>query len=75
VRRFYYDTVVYTPRNLRFLIDVVRADRVVFGTDWPAPMTFDDPVGRLETMTELSDEERHALLRGTAASLFGRGGE
>ena len=71
VRRFLYDTVVYTPRNLRFLIDVVGADRVVFGTDWPAPMTFDDPVGRLERMVELSDEERHALLRGTAASVFG----
>jgi aminocarboxymuconate-semialdehyde decarboxylase len=71
VRRFFYDTVVYTPRNLRFLIDVVGADRVVFGTDWPAPMTFDDPVGRLERMEELSGEERHALLRGTAASVFG----
>ena len=72
VRRFYFDTVVYTPRNLRFLIDVVGADRVVFGTDWPAPMTFDDPVGRLESMDELTDDEKHALLRGTAASLFGR---
>jgi aminocarboxymuconate-semialdehyde decarboxylase len=71
VRRFYYDTVVYTPRNLRFLIDVVGADRVVFGTDWPAPMTFDDPVGRLETMAELTDEERERLLRGTAAEIFG----
>jgi aminocarboxymuconate-semialdehyde decarboxylase len=36
VGRFYYDTVVYTARNLRFLIDVVGADRVLFGTDWPA---------------------------------------
>ncbi len=71
VRRFLYDTVVYTPRNLRFLIDVVGADRVIFGTDWPAPMTFDDPVGRLERMEELSEEERHALLRGTAAWVFG----
>ncbi|MEX0756282.1 MAG: amidohydrolase family protein [Actinomycetota bacterium] len=71
VRRFYYDTVVYTPRNLRFLIDVVGADRVVFGTDWPAPMTFDDPVGRLEAMDELSTDEREALLRGTAATIFG----
>jgi aminocarboxymuconate-semialdehyde decarboxylase len=70
-RRFYYDTVVYTPRNLRFLIDVVGADRVVFGTDWPAPMTFDDPVGRLETMPELSEAEREQLLRGTAAAIFG----
>lgn len=71
VRRFYYDTVVYTPRNLRFLLDVVGADRVVFGTDWPAPMTFDDPVGRLETMDVLSEDEREALLRGTAATIFG----
>jgi aminocarboxymuconate-semialdehyde decarboxylase len=71
VRRFYYDTVVYTERNLRFLIDVVGADRVVFGTDWPAPMTFEDPVGRLETMAGLSADEREALLRGTAAALFG----
>jgi aminocarboxymuconate-semialdehyde decarboxylase len=47
----------------------VGADRVVFGTDWPAPMTFDDPVGRLETMTELSDEERDALLRGNRGEL------
>ena len=70
-RRFYYDTVVYTPRNLRFLLDVVGADRVVFGTDWPAPMTFDDPVGRLETMDVLSEDEREALLRGTAATIFG----
>ena len=71
VRRFLYDTVVYTPRNMRFLIDVVGVDRVMFGTDWPAPMTFDDPVGRLERMDELTDDERHALLRGTAESVFG----
>lgn len=71
VRRFYYDTVVYTPRNLRFLIDVVGSDRVVFGTDWPAPMTFHDPVGRLESMPGLTEAEREQLLRGTAAALFG----
>jgi aminocarboxymuconate-semialdehyde decarboxylase len=50
----------------------VGADRVVFGTDWPAPMTFDDPVGRLETIEQLSQEERDALLWGTAATLFDR---
>ena len=70
-RRFTYDTVTYKPRTLRYLVDVVGADRVVLGTDWPAPMTFDDPVGRLEGMGELNEEERHALLRGTAAWVFG----
>lgn len=73
IRRFFYDTVVYTPRALRFLVDVVGADRVVFGTDWPAPMTFEDPVGRLETIEGFTDLERAAMLRGTAAGIFGGG--
>jgi len=35
LRKFYYDCIVYTESALRFLIDTVGADRVVFGTDWP----------------------------------------
>jgi hypothetical protein len=34
-------------------------------------MTFDDPVGRLETIEGFTDAERAAMLRGTAASIFG----
>jgi hypothetical protein len=33
-------------------------------------MTFDDPVGRLESMAELTNQEREQVLSGTAASLF-----
>src|SRR5262249_15361938 len=33
--QFYYDTVVASPASLRFLIDLVGADRVMFGTDFP----------------------------------------
>jgi aminocarboxymuconate-semialdehyde decarboxylase len=69
VGRFYYDSVTYTDRNLRFLIDVVGRDRVVFGTDWPAPMAVDDPVRRIASAS-LTDDERHALLRGNAARLL-----
>ena len=46
--RFYYDTVVFKDTHLRFLIDTVGIDRMVFGTDWPAPMDVDDPVRRIE---------------------------
>jgi aminocarboxymuconate-semialdehyde decarboxylase len=67
VGRFLYDTVTYTDRNLRFLIDVVGIDRVVFGTDWPAPMVVVDPVRRIETSPVLAPDEREAILRGNMA--------
>jgi predicted TIM-barrel fold metal-dependent hydrolase len=41
LRRFHYDCIVYTESALRYLIDTVGSDRVVFGTDWPYDMVFD----------------------------------
>ena len=73
LRRFYYDTVTYKPRTLRFLADVVGADRVLFGTDFPAPMIVEDAVRWIETMPELTAEERHAMLRGNTGALFSIG--
>jgi aminocarboxymuconate-semialdehyde decarboxylase len=70
LRRVYYDTVTYTDRNLRFLIDAVGADRVVFGTDWPAPMAVEHPVERLRKSPVLTEDERHAILAGNTARLF-----
>jgi aminocarboxymuconate-semialdehyde decarboxylase len=72
VNRFFFDTVTFTDRNLRFLIDTVGIDRMVFGTDWPAPMDVDDPVRRIERSPMLADEERAAILSGDAAGLFSR---
>jgi aminocarboxymuconate-semialdehyde decarboxylase len=68
--RFYYDTGTFRERNLRFLIDVVGSERVVFGTDYPAPMRLEDPVRLLEGYASLEPFEREDLLRGTAARIF-----
>lgn len=68
--KFFYDSVTYTGRNMRFLIDAVGADRVVFGTDWPAPMVVDDPVRWIESMPELTPDERAAVLYGNTNALF-----
>ncbi|MEI8035857.1 MAG: amidohydrolase family protein [Betaproteobacteria bacterium] len=43
LRRFHYDTLAYYPETLRFMIDLVGADRVVIGTDNYAKMDVDDP--------------------------------
>jgi aminocarboxymuconate-semialdehyde decarboxylase len=70
LRKFYYDTVTFTERNLRFLVDVVGSDRVVFGTDYPAPMRLEDPVRWIEGIEGFGEAERRDLLRGTAAGIF-----
>ena len=62
LRRFYYDCIVYTEPALRFLIDTVGADRVVFGTDWPYDMALDWPVSWILAMDTLSQEEKEAIL-------------
>jgi aminocarboxymuconate-semialdehyde decarboxylase len=35
LKRFWYDTIVYSPASLRFLADRVGSDRLVVGSDYP----------------------------------------
>src|SRR5438876_666179 len=62
LRRFYYDCIVYTEEALRYLIDTVGVDRVVFGTDWPYDMALDWPVSWVLGMKSLTQEEKEAIL-------------
>ena len=52
--RFIYDSCTYSGPALRFLIDAVGIDRVVLGTDYPAPMVQHDPVDWVNGLEELS---------------------
>lgn len=62
LKKFYYDCIVYTEPALRFLIDTVGADRVVFGTDWPYDMALDWPVSWILSMESLTQQEKEAIL-------------
>jgi aminocarboxymuconate-semialdehyde decarboxylase len=44
-RRFYYDSLVFDRRALRYLVDLLGADRLLVGSDFPA-MPREDPAGR-----------------------------
>lgn len=44
-RRFFYDTCVFDRRALRYLIDMLGADRLLIGTDFPA-MPRESPAGK-----------------------------
>jgi aminocarboxymuconate-semialdehyde decarboxylase len=60
--RFHYDCCTYSGPVLRFLIDTVGIDRVVLGTDYPAPMFLPDPVRWVNGLLELSPAEQESIL-------------
>jgi aminocarboxymuconate-semialdehyde decarboxylase len=70
LRRFYYDTITHHPGILRFLIDMVGADRVVLGSDYNQDMGCRRPVDFVEKLPRLSKRERAMILGGNAARLF-----
>jgi aminocarboxymuconate-semialdehyde decarboxylase len=69
--RFYYDCCTYDERALRYLIDTVGIDRVMLGTDYPAPMFLWDAVNWINGMDSLTGDEKEAILSGNAAKLLG----
>jgi aminocarboxymuconate-semialdehyde decarboxylase len=60
--RFLYDCCTYSGPALRYLIDTVGIDRVVLGSDYPAPMFLPDPVNWVNSLPQLSDAEKTAIL-------------
>jgi aminocarboxymuconate-semialdehyde decarboxylase len=70
LRSFYFDCCTYSGALLRFLIDNVGADRVVFGTDVPAPMLLTNGVRWIEGLDVLSDVEKQMILRANGERLL-----
>jgi aminocarboxymuconate-semialdehyde decarboxylase len=54
-RRFYYDALVFDRRALRYLIDLLGADRLLLGSDFPA-MPREEPADRTLRSMELPDD-------------------
>ncbi len=71
VKQLYYDTILHNPLALRYLIDLVGADRIMVGTDYPFEAGDLDPLPTIEAVPNLSDRERELIVSGTAAQLLG----
>jgi aminocarboxymuconate-semialdehyde decarboxylase len=71
MKMFYYDTMVFDPLYLRHLVEIVGVDRIMAGTDFPFDMGETDPLGLIDQVEGLSDEDRAAMKGGNAARLFG----
>jgi aminocarboxymuconate-semialdehyde decarboxylase len=70
LRKVYVDTVVFTPAQLRHLVELFGADHVLMGTDYPFDMAEADPIEHVMS-TGLSAVEVEAIVGGNAARLLG----
>lgn len=69
LRQLYVDTLVFTAENIRHLVAVCGADRLMIGTDYPTPWVEEAIEPVMET-PGLTDAQRIAILGGTASKLL-----
>ena len=70
LRRLYFDTVLHSASSIRHLVDVVGAEHVVMGSDYPFLMGEPEPVRSLDAVPGLSDGDRELILGGNLAALL-----
>lgn len=70
LRRFYYDTVSHQPKVMRYLIEMVGADRVMLGSDYNQDMSEERPVQFVDSIPGLTAQERQLILEGNARRLL-----
>ncbi len=70
LKRIWFDSLVYTPAQLGFLVWQAGASQVVLGTDFPFDMGINDPLAQLDAVASLTDAERAAIRGENAARLL-----
>jgi aminocarboxymuconate-semialdehyde decarboxylase len=70
LKKVYVDTVVFTPHQLKALVDLFGADHVIMGTDYPFDMAEYDPIGHVAEC-RFDQATIAAIVGGNAKKLLG----
>lgn len=70
LRNVHVDCLTHSESLLRYLVEAVGIERIVIGTDYPADMGLRDPLGWLEGIPWLSDDDRSAIAGRNASVLL-----
>jgi aminocarboxymuconate-semialdehyde decarboxylase len=73
LKRIYFDSLVFEPQALRYLIDLVGADHVCIGTDAPFDMADENPRATIDAVPGITPLERQCVCCGTALKLLCEG--
>ncbi len=70
LKRLYYDTVNFNPHMLKMVRDMVGADHLVMGSDYPHLLgSIDRAVSSIESL-DIPNEEKRQIFEGTASSIL-----
>jgi aminocarboxymuconate-semialdehyde decarboxylase len=70
LKRLYYDTVNFNPHMLMMVRDMIGADHMVMGSDYPHLLgSIDRAVSSIEALN-ISDEEKHLIFSRNALSIL-----
>jgi aminocarboxymuconate-semialdehyde decarboxylase len=69
LKQLYYDSVLFSPEDMRHLVAVVGASQVVVGTDYPT-LWNRTPVDRILAVPGLGEREQAAIFGGTLSKLL-----
>jgi aminocarboxymuconate-semialdehyde decarboxylase len=70
LKRFYFDSLVFDPEALRYLIDLVGSDHICIGTDAPFDMGDVQPTATIGAVPGITTTERQCICCGTALQLL-----
>jgi len=72
LKDLYYDTIIFNPEALRYLASRVGVSQIMLGTDYPFPWAKGGATVDIILNTPgLSDDDKRAMLGGSAAKLLG----
>ena len=69
LKKFYFDTIVFTHHQLEYLASVYGTDHILLGTDYPYDMALPNPVGFVNG-AKLTRADKASILGGNAAKLL-----
>ena len=70
MKNFYVDSLVHDENSMNFIIQIMGAERIAMGSDYPFPLGEHHPGKLIESMN-LSDSTKQRLLAGTALEWLG----
>ena len=71
LEKFFFDSMVFEPDQLKFLMDKYGASQIMLGSDYPYDMGEEDPLGLLARVEGITQHQIDLIAGGNAARLLG----